>query len=108
MAALRVGLSYEIETQEREYNGRTFSKITKGTLLAGWVPKERPGEPAMSDVNHTQEPGAGRAPHPAQPGEPEFVARVLSAMLARGGVRTETDLFDAARTLRRLYQVTFR
>jgi hypothetical protein len=85
LAGLQVGTRYEIDVEERDYNGRTIRKITKAT----------PANGAAKPVAN----GNG-APAPAN-GEPEFVATVLAALIMKGEVlNNKRQLFDATEMLR--------
>jgi hypothetical protein len=92
LAGLQVGTRYEIDVEERDYNGRTIRKITKAT------PANGAAKPAAN--------GNG-APEPAN-GEPEFVATVLAALIMKGEVlNNKRQLFDATEMLRGLWGATF-
>jgi hypothetical protein len=77
---------------ERDYNGRTIRKITKAT-----------------PVNGTAKPVNGHAPAATTaPGEPEFVATVLAALIMKGEVQNnKRQLLDATQMLRGLWGATF-
>jgi len=89
LASIQVGRRYEVETADREFNGRIYRKITKAT-------------PANGAAN------GHAAPAPVTSGEPEFVAAVLSALIGAGEVKNEKkQLFDATQMLRALWGATF-
>jgi hypothetical protein len=92
LAGLHVGARYDVDVDEREYNGRTIKKITKAT-------------PA---TNGAAKPNGSAAPAPVTSGEPEFVARVLAALILKGEVvNNKRQLFDATQMLRGLWGATF-
>jgi hypothetical protein len=93
LAGLHVGARYDIDVEERDYNGRTIRKITKAT-----------------PANGASKPSANgsAAPAPVTSGEPEFVARVLAALILKGEVlNNKRQLFDATQMLRGLWGATF-
>jgi hypothetical protein len=107
LAAIRVGMSYEIETSSREKNGRTYVSITKATPVNGTA--------STTNGNGTAHPvanGNGSSHTPAATGslstEAAFVREVLAALILKGEVPyTKRALFDATQTLRGLYGATF-
>src|SRR6266446_6121079 len=88
LAGLHVGARYDVDVDEREYNGRTIKKITKAT-------------PANGATNGAAKPTAnGNAGTAATSGEPEFVATVLAALIMKGEVaNNKRQLFDATQML---------
>ena len=95
LADLKIGARYEIDVAERSYNGRTIKKITKAT----------PANGAAAPTGHS-----GQFAHSvsAPGGEPEFVARVLAALILKGEVQNnKRQLLDATEMLRGLWGATF-
>jgi hypothetical protein len=92
LADLKAGARYDVDVEERDYNGRTFRKITKAT-----------------PVNGAAKPANGHAPTATTAdGEPEFVATVLAALIMKGEVaNNKRQLFDATQMLRGLWGATF-
>ena len=94
LADLKAGAKYEVEVAERDYNGRTFRKITKATPANGAAKPTTNGS-ATGTTAHTD-------------GEPEFVATVLAALIMKGEVaNNKRQLFDATQMLRGLWGATF-
>jgi hypothetical protein len=93
LAGLHVGARYDVDVDEREYNGRTIKKITKAT------PANGASKPAAN---------GSTAPAPVTSGEPEFVARVLAALILKGEVlNNKRQLFETTQMLRGLWGATF-
>ena len=92
LADLKAGARYDVDVEERDYNGRTFPKITKAT-----------------PVNGAAKPANGHAPTATTAdGEPEFVATVLAALIMKGEVaNNKRQMFDATEMLRGLWGATF-
>jgi hypothetical protein len=104
LASIRVGGRYEIEVADREYNGRTFRKITKATPVNG-------AAPTNGHANGTAKPATNGSAPPGPSttdGEAEFVGRVLHALILKGEVAyTKKQLYDATELLRGLWGATF-
>ena len=93
LAGLHVGARYDVDVDEREYQGRTIKKITKATPANGAAKPAGSGSTAHALVTN---------------GEPEFVARVLAALILKGEVlNNKRQLFDATQMLRGLWGATF-
>src|SRR5712672_3540626 len=92
LTGIQVGARYDVDVEERDYNGRTIKKITKAT-----------------PVNGAAKPANGHAPTATTAdGEPEFVATVLAALILKGEVaNNKRQLFDATAMLRGLWGATF-
>jgi hypothetical protein len=92
LADLHAGARYEIDVEERDYNGRTIRKITKATPVNGTA------KPANGHTTVTTTAN----------GEPEFVAKVLAALIMKGEVQNnKRQLFEATQMLRGLWGATF-
>jgi len=95
LADLHAGARYEIDVEERDYNGRTIRKITK---FAKATPMNGAAKPAAN----------GNAGTGATSGEPEFVATVLAALIMKGEVQNnKRQLFETTNMLRGLWGATF-
>jgi hypothetical protein len=93
LAGLHVGARYDVDVDEREYNGRTIRKITKA----------RPA--ATTTINGNGAAAVATAPCA---GEPQFVATILAALITAGEVKGDKRaLWDATKMLRLLYQHSF-
>lgn len=91
---IQVGKAYEVETRERDWQGRTIRSITtiapatvNGTAVNG----------APAAIASTQ-----ASPHP---GEAEYVGRVLAALIAKGEVDKD-KIAAATGWLRKLWRQT--
>jgi hypothetical protein len=95
LASLQVGARYDVDVAERDYNGRTIRKITKATAA-----------PANGVAHHDGDGQVARRSN--APGESEFVARVLAALILKGEVaNNKRQLFEATEMLRGLWGATF-
>jgi hypothetical protein len=95
LADFRVGAQYEVELSERHFKGRTYQSITKATPANG-------NGAARSAAN-----GSGAAIVPTSD-EPQFVATILAALIAKGEVKNDkVQLLAATDMLRGLWGVTF-
>lgn len=111
LAKLRVGATFDVDVEQWESNGRTHQKITKFAPVNG---DQGVGGTGKANGNGAAKAnGNGHAP-PAPNGEPEFVGRVLAAMIANGAVSLNGDpdhdsrqLYGATNMLRGLYGATF-
>jgi hypothetical protein len=100
LAGLQVGARYDVDVDEREYNGRTIKKITKATPANGAA---KPAGNGRQDAF-----GISAAPAPVTSGEPQFVATVLAALIMKGEVvNNKRQLFEATNMLRGLWGATF-
>lgn len=97
-APLKIGESYAIEVETREFNGRPIRKIVKA-------------KPAIAANGHA--PGNGHAkpdPAPSPPADAElrFVSATLNAFIAAGKVNLDArELGQATQLLRMLWSHTF-
>lgn len=95
LAVVRIGMRYDVETQDREWNGRTIRKITKAT----------PAGTAPSAAFARQTAPAASLAVAGTSGEAEFVGRVLAALILKGEVvNTKKGLADATLMLRGLWK----
>src|SRR5262249_49010740 len=91
LAGIHVGRRYEVDVEDREYNGRAIRKITKATPVNGAANGKAPASTAT-----------------AAAGEPECVARVLAALITSGQVAGDKQsLWTATQMLRQLWTHTF-
>jgi hypothetical protein len=102
LADFRVGAQYEVELSERQYKGRTYQSITKARPTNGAT------TPAANGAARPNGANGHIAPAPGTTGEPEFVGRALSALIAAGAVKYDkVQLLAATDMLRGLWGVTF-
>lgn len=78
LGRIHVGGRYEIETRDREWEGRTYVSIVK-IEPAAEPPPARPSTGEIPQLNAAKPP----SPHA---GEAEYVGRVLAALIAAGQV----------------------
>jgi hypothetical protein len=85
LAGVEIGKSYEVETREREFNGRTIRSIEKIS-------------PAKNTATPAPIPNSQASPYP---GGAEFVGRTIAALIIRG----EIGASQVAKTTARLRQI---
>lgn len=86
LAGVEVGKKYEIETKEREYQGRTIVSIQK----------IKPARTATITLTETKEASSG------SPGEAEYVGHVLAALILKGQIE-KNQIATATAWLRKLW-----
>jgi|SRR5215475_12448127 len=89
LAGVDVGKRYEVETTQREYNGRTFKSIKS------IVPAAEESTPVQKN--------RGVENDPTVCGEAEYVGRVIAALIASGGI-DKTQIATATRWLRNIWR----
>src|SRR5215471_10254567 len=87
LAGVEVGKKYEIETREREYQGRTIV----------WIQKITPARIARISLEEPQGASSG------SPGEAEFVGHVLAALITKGEVE-KAQIAVASDWLRKVWR----
>jgi|SRR5215475_832225 len=93
---VQVGQRYEVETREREFNGRTIRSIEKIS----------PASSASVGKSETYRREVGNMSSQASPsGEAQFVGRVLAALIAKGEVE-KSQIAAATEWLRKVWRDT--
>ncbi len=107
LGGIQVGGRYEVEVEDREYNGRTFRKIVKATPVNGVTSHTANGNGTTKPAGN----GNGHAPAtgPVSATEAAFVREVLVAMIMKGDVvaTNKRQMLDTTLMLRCLYGATF-
>jgi hypothetical protein len=88
LAGIEIGKSYDVEVQNREWNGRTIRKITKV-------------EPTVSQSCQSPSPSNGGG----SSGEGEFAGHVVSALILKGEITMKQIASHTAR-LRQVWRET--
>jgi hypothetical protein len=107
LAAIQVGGRYEVEVSDREYNGRTYRKITKATPYGS----SDGGVTAAARARTGNGNGNGASyykPTSPQDSERMFTCSLLNAFIRAGRIEPNEDqITKAIEVLRRAYRRTF-
>jgi hypothetical protein len=112
LASVEVGRRYEVEVESREWNGKTFQKITKATPVNGAAQAPAPTSTTkpMPYTNGNGHAGNGNSYRRTDPVDSErmFVCAALTAFIKAGKVEPELGkVTNAVNVLRTAYQRTF-
>jgi hypothetical protein len=107
LSGFKVGSRYECEIQDREYQGRTFRRITKAVPYAAGDPMVAVAA-ATRTVSPAQRSNGNSCHRSSKDNEQAFVCATLGAFIKAGKVEPELGkVTNAIAVLRAAYQRTF-